>query len=192
MLIRFAHKPFFALSCIYFFSPSLAHKQRRSSWVLQNHLPVLPRCQITPLVNDTNSCKPQITQPHRCHYFNERESVTVSIKRIWVDYSSNLQSFLICGSQKDFQGRCTTHRTLSTVPCFIRHFAQPPGSPRIAFRLWVKSLKTLHSIYRGSNDAGRHLHKEQGMKIQSKVCFYYTPWKQLDAATGAIYSDEKN
>lgn len=58
--------------------------------------------------------------------------------------------------------------------------------------LWVKSLKTLHTVYRWSNDAGRHLHKEQGMKIQSKTCFYYIAWKQLDAATGAIYSDEKD
>lgn len=35
-----------------------------------------------------------------------------------------------------------------------------------------KSLKTLHSVYWGSNYADNHLPKVQGNKIQNKLYFY--------------------
>lgn len=159
-----------------------------------NHIPALPQHQITPLINYTNCCKPKTTQPSHCHHLNEREHVTVSIKRIWVDYSSNFQSFLICGSQKDFQGRCIPHCTLKPTDAglFYRSLCTASRQPTDLLQAVGKTLKTLHGVYRGSSDVGEHLHKEQGKKIQNKVYFHYIAWKQLETVTGAIYSEQKD
>lgn len=55
-----------------------------------------------------------------------------------------------------------------------------------------KSLKTLHSVYWGSNYADNHLPKEEGKKIQNKLYFYHIAWKLLDSGTGTIYPDQKD
>lgn len=77
------------------------------------------------------------------------------------------------------------HESLLILGVFYLSLHTASRYPTDLLQAVGKSLGTLHSVYRGSSDAGRHLHKEQGKNIQNKAYFYYAAWRQSDSATEA-------